>query len=277
MSEIDALMLQIERGRQYTLLTGQFPGQSSPVSGFDAFEAAVLYAEAELVGGAGTLTVLYEQSDDGETWETAHSFATSTNHPMEPVEVKAPKSHWRCTASADGGSSWRIIKALLVPAEVNEPSEGGGGAQTARLSIAGAYDTFEQMPGVFTDFPIGASSDGHGAGRLYSYQASPFFVQTELGLVCDAVEVTVSGIPDDDDDYFVAVYIMVANPDGTEVLVAEASMAIAAHTSSGTIDWSGVSLSAVAGSDLSWDSQGVHSAAGGPYQSIIIVTGVWDS
>jgi hypothetical protein len=100
------------------------------------------------------------------------------------------------------------------------------------------------------------------------------------GIVVAAFTLSVTGVDTTTDDLQLIGYLWVSNQLGTEVITVAGTGDIAqvGPDQSGSIDWTMADATAVAGSDLTWDSTDVEvtSTAGGIFTVSLVWSATWD-
>ncbi len=155
----------------------------------------------------------------------------------------------------------------------------GGDSNKAFASI-GFYDPLEINPAAYTQFPAESVGSGAGLGIVQMAVTTIPQLVAPMGIVVNGPNGQIGNLPPNEGDtYDITAVLTVSNLAGTEVIQVKATASIAAGGLGGAPDFSTAEATAVAGTDLVWDSEAfgtVTSTAGGIFAAILTLAGGWD-
>lgn len=185
-----------------------------------------------------------------------------------------------------GGGSITLIESTDASVTVTD-----GSGPTVDLSVAvsgGSYASIDAYlstvptPGTIGvgsfDLPFRADAS-LGNYDVGGYTSVPQ-VASALGLVCSGFYCDIGGIDTTSDPYLIVMDVTISDLTGTNILTinGNATASAGGPNDGATVDWTTVTATAVAGTDLVWDAAAttVTSTAGGVYVVSVYCVFGWD-
>lgn len=115
-------------------------GVGDPYTGFDGITLLRATVTTHIQGSSRhtrALTVTVEQSEDGDTWETAHELE-ATGPGEQTFDIEAPPNYLRVSWEATPKKWWKDLRVHVAPALVNQDD---GGVSQPDGSVIPVADT----------------------------------------------------------------------------------------------------------------------------------------
>lgn len=260
----------------------------SVVVGMGGYTAVLV----QVTGSCTTCTLLFETSGDGTNYGGVSLFPPNS---LTSVTQTAAAGQWqgsvvsnlvRIRMSARASGSFVVtVRATLTLASLRSTGAVTNNVTNNTTNTASRYYVQAISSSVFVAlFQEGVFfADGtpavptHGTWQV-TWTAPPLTVAA-AGAAVNQLQADVNSLPDHDTGYNMSYTLVVRNAAGTNSLMLQWNEAIAAHVTSGSIDFSDApDVLQQTGTDLAWnDGDGaVNSTAGGVYTAYAQINGAFN-